>query len=74
MNELPSPEERAQKLVELHSNWPGGAWYVRLVELADPPILIGPYDNPELARDEMKRLQQFVAALIRESRPAPSAS
>jgi hypothetical protein len=67
MNQAASPEEkRAETLVEVGRKIPGGPWFVELRELLEEPIYLGPYPNPDVAREDVKRLRQYVAALLRE--------
>jgi hypothetical protein len=63
-----SPEQRAEALVAVECRCPGGAWFVRLGELLQPPLLLGPYENPALARVDANRLRAYLAAAIREAR------
>jgi hypothetical protein len=63
-----SPEQRAEALVAAECPCPGGAWFVKLGELVEPPVLLGPYENPALAREDANRLRTFLAAVIREAR------
>jgi hypothetical protein len=68
MSGLPTPEERAEALVEAKNEEPGGPWFVELRELADPPVRLGPYANPQLAREDAQHLRKFLAAAIEEAR------
>lgn len=70
MSELPTPEERAGALVEARPDEPGGPWFVELRELTDPPLRLGPYANPQLAREDAENLRRFLAAAIQEARQA----
>jgi hypothetical protein len=72
MSTPPSPEQRAEALVAAECRRPGGAWFVRLGELLEAPVLLGPYENPTLAREDAARLRQYLAAVIREARSATS--
>jgi hypothetical protein len=67
MNEKASPEEeRANALVELGRKLPGGPWFVELRELLAETVYLGPYPNPDVAREDVKRLREYVATLLRE--------
>ena len=67
MNEKASPEEeRANALVEVGRKVPGGPWFVELRELLEESVYLGPYPNPDVAREDVKRLRQWVAALLRQ--------
>jgi hypothetical protein len=69
MTDNVSPEEyRANALVRVGRKVPGGPWFVQLHEVLDQPIYLGPYPNPDVAREDVKRLRQYVAALLREAR------
>ena len=47
---------------------PGGGWFVRLGEVIEPPVFLGPYENPAVARQDAEKVAQFLAAVIREAR------
>lgn len=49
--------------VTVSSKVPGGPWFIRLVKLGGPQVELGPYENPALAREDSKKLQQFLALL-----------
>ena len=66
-----TPEERATKLVTTMAKVPGGSWFVRLGEVIEPPAFLGPYENPAVAREDAKKVAQFIAAVICEIRPTP---
>jgi hypothetical protein len=67
MNERVSPEEdRAETLVRVGRRVPGGPWFVVLGEVLEEPIYLGPYPNRDVAREDVKRLRRYVAALLRE--------
>ena len=69
MSETASPEEkRAQALVEVGRKVPGGPWFVQLRDLLEQPIYLGPYPNPQVAKEDVERLRRYVAALLREGR------
>ena len=67
MSEAISPEQRAEALVTVGPREPGGFWFVRLQEVVNPAVLLGPYENPSLAKEEAARVRTFVAAVIREA-------
>ena len=71
MSQAPSPEERAQALVNAVSKVPGGPWFVELPELVEPAVLIGPYENPSLAHEEAEKIRKYLAVLIREAGGQP---
>ncbi len=62
-----TPEERARALVEARTDVPGGPWFVDLHGPSAPPLRLGPYANPALARDDARGLREFLAAVIREA-------
>jgi hypothetical protein len=64
----PTPEERADSLVIVESATPGGPLFVQLLTLPEGPVLIGPYENPDLARKDAAKVRQFLAKVIREAR------
>jgi hypothetical protein len=73
MNEAASPEEkRAETLVAVGRKVPGGPWFVELRKVLDEPVSLGPYPNPDLARQDANRIRQYVAALLRESGSQPA--
>jgi hypothetical protein len=53
--------------VDVGRKVPGGPWFVELRELLDETLSLGPYPNPDVAREDAKRLRQYVAALLREA-------
>jgi hypothetical protein len=65
---MPTPEERAEALVSWGSSQPGGPHMVRLQGLLDEPVILGPYLNPDLAKQDAARIRRFLAALIDEAR------
>ena len=67
MSSPPTPEERAQALVTAAAKVPGGPWFIALCELVEPPIFLGPYENPAAAREDAGKIRQFVAALLRQA-------
>jgi hypothetical protein len=73
MSATVTAEERAKALVEAGPKEAGGFWFVRLKELVSPEVLLGPYENPALAKEDAKRVRAFVAAVIREARGQPPA-
>jgi hypothetical protein len=40
-----------------------GQWHVRLWTNGFPPVVLGPYQNPEVARTIAERLNGFIAAV-----------
>ena len=40
-----------------------GQWHVRLYDPGSPPVVLGPYQNPDLARSMAERLRGFIAAV-----------
>jgi hypothetical protein len=60
-----TPEERAQSLVHAGPHVPGGPWFVELRELVPEPVLLGPYENLDLAKRDARKLQQYLAAVLR---------
>jgi hypothetical protein len=68
MNTPDPAEQRAEALIDVHCPRPGGPSFVRLGGVIDPPLLLGPYENPAIARADAQGLRKFVAAVIREGR------
>jgi hypothetical protein len=64
----PTPEERADALVVVDIATPGGPLFLQLTGLPEGPILLGPYENPDLARKDAAKVRQFLAGVIREAR------
>jgi hypothetical protein len=62
-----SAEQRAAALVVVRSRVPGGPFFIELVDVLDPPVAIGPYENPQTAHEEAKRIREYLAALIRQT-------
>ncbi|MBV9122245.1 MAG: hypothetical protein JO112_02655 [Planctomycetes bacterium] len=67
MGKPASPEQRAEALVGAGSKIPGGPWFVELKELVQPSIFLGPYENPSLAQEDARKLQHYLAEVIREA-------
>jgi hypothetical protein len=67
MSRPTTPEERAQALVTVAARVPGGPWFIALRELVEPPVLLGPYESPAVAREDAGKIRQFVAALLRQA-------
>jgi hypothetical protein len=63
-----SIEDRASALVAIRSRVAGGPYFIELVDLVNPPVAIGPYENPAVAREDAKHVKQFLIALIRAER------
>ncbi len=57
---------RAQALVRVRSHQPGGPWFVELTGALQQPVSLGPYENPATAREHAQRIEQFLAALLRQ--------
>ena len=72
MDKPASPEQRAEALVAVLCPCPGGSWFVRLGEVVEPPMLLGPYENPALAREDADRLRRYLAAVIRDAGTPPA--
>jgi hypothetical protein len=49
----------------------GGLWRVTLTASGHPPVVLGPYHNPDLARTAAARLRDFLTALRTPSEPHP---
>ena len=60
-----TPEERAQSLVHVGPRVAGGPWFVELRELLPEPVQLGPYENPDLAKRDARKIQQYLAAALR---------
>jgi hypothetical protein len=63
-----SPEERADSLVRVMTNEPGGGWFVELGGLLPEPVRLCANLNPSLVQDDAKRIKAYLAALIQEER------
>jgi hypothetical protein len=55
----------------------GGEWHVRLSTPGHPPVILGPYQNPDVARQTAERLRGFLAAFraadtVASDAPVPS--
>jgi hypothetical protein len=70
-----TPEQRAEALVAVGPKEPGGFWFIRLQEVINPEVWLGPYENPSLAKADAERVRAFVAAVLREAQghTAPAA-
>jgi hypothetical protein len=68
MSAPPTPEERAEALVAVRREVPGGPCFIHLGEGLGAPVRLGPYENPAVAKDEAREVRRFVAAVIREAR------
>ncbi len=42
---------------------PGGPWFVGLGGLRGPEVELGPYENPAIAREDARKLRQFLALM-----------
>lgn len=40
-----------------------GQWHVRLCSPGHPPVVLGPYQNPDVARKTAEQLRGFLAAV-----------
>jgi hypothetical protein len=60
-------EKRAEELVTVIHKPNGGPYYVRLGEVLNPPVLLGPYMNPSVAAEDAEKIRAFVAAVITEA-------
>jgi len=54
--------------VTVRSKVPGGPWFVGLGGLRGPEVELGPYENPDIAREDAKKLRQFLALMV----PSPA--
>ena len=61
--------ERAAELVAARCPEPGGAWYVELRGVGEPPLLLAPHMNPTLVKEEALSVRGWVAALLRQEQP-----
>jgi hypothetical protein len=73
MSQPPSPEDRVEALVGVGRKVLGGPWFIQLRKCLEAPVHLGPYPNADVAREEAKRIKQYLAALLRSARPAPGA-
>jgi hypothetical protein len=71
MSNPTSPEERVESLVGVGRKVPGGPWFLELRECLDSPVYLGPYPNPDVAREEAKHIKEYLAALLRRAPQAP---
>jgi hypothetical protein len=62
---------RAQALVRVRSRQPGGPWFVELTRASAPPVPIGPYENPAIAREQAQHIRDYLAALLGRQTPKP---
>src|SRR5262249_52441253 len=53
-----TPEELANETVVARSQEPGGPWFVELRVAVDPPVLLGPYTNPAVARQDAAKVRR----------------
>jgi hypothetical protein len=60
-------ELRAEELVQVVASQPGWIWKVQLSGLRTEPLTICEHVNPAVVRDQAKRVQAYLAALIREA-------
>ena len=58
--------QRAQALVRVRNHQPGGPWFVELTGALQQAVSLGPYENPAIARTHAQRIEQFLAALLRQ--------
>jgi hypothetical protein len=68
MDGIPTAKARAEGLVAVGREGPGGGFYIILRSPGGRPVYLGPYDNRDVARLEATRVRGFVAAVIREAR------
>ena len=68
MSRPTTPEERARALVTAAARVPGGPWFIALRELVEPPVFLGPYENPASAREDAGQLWITTADLKRATR------
>jgi hypothetical protein len=64
MSEVTAAERRVETLVRVRTRQPGGPWFVELVGVSDEPVSLGPYDNPSVARDDARKIRNYLAALL----------
>src|SRR5947199_10829768 len=73
MDDTPIPEWRAEGLVTVGDKSPGGGHYVILRGPGDPPVYLGLYLNPDVAKRGAALVGRFVGAALPEA-PHGSAS
>jgi len=56
----------ARPLVKVRTKVPGGPWFVELGQSPKEPVTLGPYDNPANARDDARKLRDYLEAMIRD--------
>ncbi len=61
---------QAKQLVAAAPRPDGGPWYVELAPVGTAAVRLGPYDNPSLARDDARRLADYLAAVMQQARQA----
>jgi hypothetical protein len=67
MDGNPTVEMRADGLVGVGRDGPGGGFFITLRSPGGRSVYIGPYDNRDVAKLEATRVRGFVAAVIRQA-------
>ncbi len=70
MTSQSTADDAAAELVVVGSPVPGGGFYVVLNTPGGDAVHLGPYQNRDVAKDDVARVRVFVAAVIRQAQPA----
>lgn len=64
----------AAPLVKVQPKVPGGPWFIELGTKADADthVSFGPYENPAVAKEEGRKLTEFLKRLIAQHQPSQS--
>lgn len=66
-----STAEDRQIQVTVRCKVPGGPWFVWLGGPGGTEVELGPYENPAVAREDARKLRQFLALIPTRPQPRP---
>jgi hypothetical protein len=67
-----TPEEWAATLVSAVCDVPGGPWFVSLGVVVDPPVQLGPYQNPAVAQEDTVKVRKYLVAVLQAAATLPA--